>query len=230
MAPRRDASECPFTSQHPLKILREVMDRDGIVTVGSGNTQGAVKQSFPVYAPRTHLTSGSFSPMGWALPAALGAKLAQPEKQVVAILGDGDFMMSAPELGVAAMHNIAIVVLVQNNSGYMSIRGGQRKFQGRHIGSEFNHYAGSGETLFGPTSATWRQVSVSRREGRRGSGDLREALEESLRLGRPALVEVPTSRDAAGPFTPGWWDFPSPAYYEKEQEDYASMRAREQHL
>ena len=229
LAPRRDSTEAPFTSQRPLKVLREVMDREGIVTVGSGNTQGAVKQAFPVYEPRTHLTSGSFSPMGWAVPAALGAKLACPDRQVVSILGDGDFMMSAPELGVAAMHNLAVVILVQNNSGYMSIRGGQRKFMGRQIGSEFNQHSGNGEPYTVDIAGLAKQFGV---ESWRidDDEDLKPALEAALACGGPALVEVMTSRDAAGPFTPGWWDFPSPAYYEKEQADYAMNRALEQHF
>lgn len=228
LAPRRDSTESPFTSQHPLKVLREVMDRDGIVTAGSGNTQGAVKQSFPVYHPRTHLTSGSFSPMGWAYPAALGAKLACPDKQVVAILGDGDFMMCAPEMGVAVMNNIPVVALVQNNSGYMSIRGGQRKFQGRHVGAEFNHHAGNGAPYTADITELAKSFGMHAVKVE-DSKDLRAALEEVLALGKPALIEAITSRDAAGPFTPGWWDFPSPAYYEVEQEAYAEMRAKEQH-
>jgi acetolactate synthase-1/2/3 large subunit len=229
LAPRRDSTESPFTSQHPLKILREVLDRDGIVTAGSGNTQGAVKQSFPVYQPRTHLTSGSFSPMGWAYPAALGAKLACPDQQVVAILGDGDFMMCAPEMGVAVMHNIPVVAMVQNNSGYMSIRGGQRKFMGRHVGSEFNTDGGNGEPYTADITKMAKSFGMHAVRVTE-SKNLRAALEEALALGKPALIEVITSRDAAGPFTPGWWDFPSPAYYEKEQEAYAEMRAKEQHM
>ena len=229
LAPRRDSTETPFTSQHPLKILREVLDRDGIVTVGSGNTQGAVKQPFPVYQPRTHLTSGSFSPMGWAYPAALGAKLACPDQQVVAILGDGDFMMCAPEMGVAVMHNIPVVAMVQNNSGYMSIRGGQRKFMGRHVGSEFNTDGGNGEPYTAEITEMAKSFGMHAVRVTE-SKNLRAALEEALALGKPALIEVITSRDAAGPFTPGWWDFPSPAYYEKEQEAYAEMRAKEQHM
>jgi acetolactate synthase-1/2/3 large subunit len=229
LAPRRDPPVSPFTSLHPLKILREVLDRDAIVAVGSGNTQGAVKQCFPVYHPRTHLTSGSFSPMGWAFPAALGAKLACPDKQVVAIMGDGDFMMCAPELGVAAMHNIAIVIMVQNNQGYMSIRGGQRKFQGRHIGSEFNNYAGNGEPYSADLTDLAHSFGIHARKVTE-SEDLRAALIEALALGKPALVEVMTSRDAAGPFTPGWWDFPSPGYYTKEKDDYDAKRALEQHM
>ena len=57
------------------------MDRDGFVIAGSGNPQGAVKQSFAVYEPRTFMTSGGYSSMGWAVPAAIGAKLANPSSR-----------------------------------------------------------------------------------------------------------------------------------------------------
>ena len=229
LAPRRDSRETPFTSQRPLGALRKVMDRDGIVVVGSGNTQGAVKQTFPVYHPRTHLTSGSFSPMGWAVPAAMGAKLAMPDRQVVAIVGDGDFMMSLPELGTAVMNNIPVVFMVQNNQGYMSIRGGQRKFMGRHVASEFNFHKGNGQPYSANISEVARNFGV---ESWKVTSDdqLESSLKAALDCGGPALVEVMTSRDAAGPFATGWWDFPSPAYYEKEQADYAAKRALEQHM
>ncbi len=229
LAPRRDSHECPFTSQRPLGALRNVMDRDGIVVVGSGNTQGAVKQTFPVYEPRTHLTSGSFSPMGWAIPAAIGAKLAQPERQVVGIVGDGDFMMSLPEMGTAVMNNIPAVFLVQNNRGYMSIRGGQRKFMGRHLASEFNYHKGNGEPYTADIAAVAKGFGLEAWKCE-DSADLEKTLKAALDSKAPALVEVTTSRDAAGPFVTGWWDFPSPAYYEKEQASYAEGRAEEQHL
>ncbi|WP_334174602.1 thiamine pyrophosphate-binding protein [Pseudoxanthobacter sp.] len=229
LAPRRDSRETPFTSQRPLGALRKVMDRDGIVVVGSGNTQGAVKQTFPVYEPRTHLTSGSFSPMGWAVPAAMGAKLAMPDRQVVAVVGDGDFMMSLPELGTAVMNNIPVVFMVQNNQGYMSIRGGQRKFMGRHIASEFNHHKGNGTPYSADIAAVAKNFGAESWKVT-ADEDLEKSLKAALDCGRPALVEVMTSRDAAGPFATGWWDFPSPAYYEKEQAAYAEKRALEQHL
>ncbi|MDB5527148.1 MAG: acetolactate synthase, large subunit [Devosia sp.] len=229
LSPRRDSRVSPFTSQRPLAVLREVLDRRGIVVVGSGNAQGAVKQGFPVYEPRTHITSGSFSPMGWALPAALGVKLACPDRPVVCILGDGDFMMCLPEIAVAAMHNIPVVFFVQNNSGYMSIRGGQRKFMGRHVGSEFNRQPGNSEPYSADFAGVAKNFGI---EAWRVDSDdlLKPAIEAALRCGGPALVEVITARDAAGPFTPGWWDFPSPEYYEKEQAAYAEMRAKEQHM
>lgn len=227
--PRETSRETPFTSQRPLAALRKVLDRDGIVVVGSGNTQGAVKQSFPVYVPRTHLTSGSFSPMGWAVPAALGAKLACPDKQVVAIVGDGDFMMSLPEMGTAMMNGINVVFLVLNNQGYMSIRGGMRKFMGRHVASEFNRHAGNGQPYSADIAGAARAFGLEAWKVEKDE-DLEKSLKAALECGGPALVEVMVSRDAAGPFATGWWDFPSPAYYDKEQAEYEAMRATEQHL
>lgn len=227
--PREQSRETPFTSQRPLTALRKVLDRNGIVVVGSGNTQGSVKQSFPVYEPRTHITSGSYSPMGWAVPAAMGAKLACPDRQVVAIVGDGDFMMSLPEMGTAVMNGINVVFLVLNNQGYMSIRGGQRKFMGRHVASEFNRHAGNGEPYSADITATAKAFGLEAWRVEKDE-DLEKTLKAALDCGGPALVEVIVSRDAAGPFATGWWDFPSPAYYEKEQAGYAEMRALEQML
>lgn len=228
IGPRCYSDSSPMTSQRPLIELRKVLPRDGIVVVGSGNTQGAVKQSFPVYEPRTFLTSGSYSSMGWAVPAAIGAKLAKPDKKVVCILGDGDFLQTLPEIGVAAMHNIPVVFLIQNNMGYMSIRGGQRKITSRHIGTEFNYKNGE------PYSPHFAEVAKNfglKAWRAETPGQLAQALQEALDTDGPTVVEAMTSRDAAGPLVTGWWDFPVPAYIEDERQDeYSQYREQEQHL
>ena len=227
LAPRLNSDDFPFTSQRPLRDLRRVLPRDGIIVVGSGNTQGAVKQAFPVYEPRTHLTSGGFSSMGWAVPAAIGAKLAQPDRKVVCVLGDGDFLQTMQEIAVCVTNNIAVTFVVQNNAGYMSIRGGQRKLTSRAVGSEFNHPDGSPYSpdftqlarSFG--LAAWRVDSPE---------ELEPTLAKAVSSDTATLVEVPTARDAAGPFVPGWWDFPVPAYITDERQDeYWAARAQEQH-
>jgi acetolactate synthase-1/2/3 large subunit len=228
LATRRDSDRFPFTSQRPIGALRKVFPRDTIFVVGSGNTQGAVKQTLPVYQPRTHLTSGGFSSMGWAVPAAIGAKLAAPHQPVVCILGDGDFLMTSQEIAICVTNNIPVVFVIQNNSGYMSIRGGQRKQMDRHVATEFNRpdgtpyspdYKALGEA-FGLKS--WR---VERPQ------DLEPILRQALVANAPVLIEVPTDRDAAGPWVPGWWDFPIPTYIADErQTEYTQMRQTEQHL
>jgi acetolactate synthase-1/2/3 large subunit len=227
-ATRADSEEIPFTSQRPLRDLRRVLPRDGIVVAGSGNTQGAVKQSFPVYEPRTHMTSGSYSSMGWAVPAAIGAKLARPDRKVACVLGDGDFLQTAQELGVCAQHDIAVCFIVQNNAGYMSIRGGQRKITDRHLISEFARRNGAEYRVDITALARAFGIESHRVES---SDDLERTLERTLASDSPAVVEVPTSRDAAGPWVPGWWDFPVPGYItDDRQSDYWAERAEEQHL
>jgi acetolactate synthase-1/2/3 large subunit len=228
VAARTNSTEFPFTSQRPLRDLRRVMDRDGFVIAGSGNPQGAVKQSFAVYEPRTFMTSGGYSSMGWAVPAAIGAKLANPSKQVACVVGDGDFLMTAQELGVVAQHSIPVCFVVANNQGYMSIRGGQRKITDRHVLSEFSRRDGSpygvevADVARGFGVRSWRVES---------SDELESTLEEAITADEPTVVEVPTARDAAGPWVPGWWDFPVPAYITDErQTEYWDGRAEEQHV
>lgn len=195
-AKRLDSDQFPFTSQRPLRDLRRALPRDGIVVVGSGNAQGAVKQSFPVYEPRTHLGSGGYSSMGWALPAAIGAKVAQPDRQVACVLGDGDFLMSIQELALCVTENIPVVFVVQDNSGYMSIRGGQRKIFDRHVISEFQRPDGS------PYSPDF--VAVARGFGLEAErvedpSKLESTLSHALKSEAPTVVKVPTSRDATDP-------------------------------
>ncbi|GAA2312538.1 thiamine pyrophosphate-binding protein [Streptomyces violaceusniger] len=227
LSERRDSDRFPFTCQRPLGALRKVLPRDAIIVAGSGNTQGAVKQTFPVYEPRTHLTSGGFSSMGWAVPAAIGAKLGAPDRTVVCVLGDGDFLMTAQEIGLCVTNDIPVVFVVQDNSGFMSIRGGQRKQTNRHIGTEFNRPDGT------PYSPDFKALGeafglVSFRV--ESDAELEETLRKAVALEEPVLVSVPTSRDAAGPWVPGWWDFPIPAYAQEGQEEYRAYRGTEQHL
>ncbi|MFJ5956703.1 thiamine pyrophosphate-binding protein [Paenarthrobacter sp. NPDC092416] len=228
LASRRDSDRFPFTFQRPLGALRKVLPRNGIVVVGSGNAQGAVKQTFPVYEPRTHLTSGGFSSMGWAVPAAIGAKLGAPDRPVVCIVGDGDFLMTAQEIGLCVTNNIPVVFIVQDNSGFMSIRGGQRKQTSRHIGVEFNHPDG---TPYSPDYKALGEAFGLKSYRVNAPDELEDILREAVESNEPALVEIPTDRDAAGPWVPGWWDFPVPAYIEDERQDeYREFREREQHL
>ena len=228
LASRGDSVEVPFSSQRPLRELRKLMRRDGIIVAGSGNAQGVVKQTFPVYEPRTHLTSGSFSSTGWAVPASIGAKLAMPTREVACVVGDGDFMQSLQEMAVCVMHNIPVMFLVQNNCGYMSIRGGQRRLTGRHVGSEFN--LPNGEAYSPNFSEIARHFGLKSWRVDRNE-DLGPTLKRALEAAGPTLVEIPTSRDAAGPFIPGWRDFPVPAYFnDVRQSEYAEGRALEQHL
>jgi acetolactate synthase-1/2/3 large subunit len=229
---RRSFNGMPTTMLRTLRELRKVLPRHGIVTVGSGHPQSTTKQAFPVYEPRTHITSGSFSSMGFALPAAIGAKLAKPEAPVVCIIGDGDFMMCVQELALCAMYNVPVVFLILNNSGYISIRDGQNYLIGRQIGSEFNQHAGNGQPYSVDFVALAKSFGFEVAAKVQSADDIGSTIKRALDAKAPALVEVPITRDVsvAAAEVVGWWDFPVlPTAPDSVKADYKAGYAAEQH-
>ena len=231
LSPRRDHQGSPMTMLRVLRELREALPRDGIVTVGSGHPQSSTKQAFPIYEPRTHITSGSFSPMGFAVPAAIGAKLAKPDTPVVCIVGDGDFMMTMQELAMCVVYDIPVVFVVLNNKGFISIRDGQLNLMSRQVGSEFNRVTGEEYSVefadmartFG-IEQTWKIDSPD---------NLQSVLKQAIQSNEPAVVETLITRDnsIAAAEVVGWWDFPLlPTAPEEARSDYETALAEEQHL
>ncbi|HXF38035.1 MAG TPA: thiamine pyrophosphate-binding protein [Actinomycetota bacterium] len=223
---RSDAS--PMSMQRVVHELRAVLDRSAIVTTGAGLPQAVVRQHFPVYEPRTHITSGGFSSMGFTVPAAIGAKLAHPDRQVVGIAGDGDFLQTMQEMAMAAIEDVAVVFLVMNNQGWISIRNGQRAFVSGEFGVYFDR---RGE----PYSANFAEVA--RRFGLHGErverpDEVGPAVRRALASGGPAVVEAMIAREGpeSGLVKTGWWDAPVPAYLDEQRARYEQARAEEQHL
>ena len=229
--PRRHHTGSPMTMLRVLHELRQVLSREGIVTVGSGHPQSSTKQAFPIYEPRTHITSGSFSPMGFAVPAAIGAKLARPDTPVVCIVGDGDFMMTMQELAICAMRDLPVVFLILNNRGFISIRDGQHGLMTRQIGSEFNDLAGNEYSV--DFAAMARTFGFEQAVRVTDPTDLAGALQRALDSNEPAVVETLISRDAsiAAAEVVGWWDFPLlPTAPAEVRADYEIGLREEQHL
>ena len=229
--PRRAYDKIPTTMLRTLRELRSVLPRHGIVTVGSGHPQSSTKQDFPIYEPRTHITPGSYSPMGFALPAAIGAKLAKPDAPVVCIIGDGDFMMCMQELATCVAYNIPVVFLVLNNSGFISIRDGQDALMGRNIISEFSH-RGNAEPYSVDFVALAKSFGFDVAARVERTDEIASTIKHALDSNAPALVEVPITRDVtiAASNVVGWWDFPPvPTAPSAVREDYTAGFAAEQH-
>ncbi len=181
-----------------LKILRDVLPDDAIVTDELSQVGFASWYGFPVYQPRTFLTSGYQGTLGSGFPTALGAKVACPDKPVVAITGDGGFMFGVQELATAVQYNIGVVTLVFDNSAYGNVRRDQlHGFEGRVVASnlvnpDFVKLAES----FGVGAA--RVTSPD---------NFRPALERALAAGGPQLIAIDVPRDSeASP-----WPFIHPA-------------------
>ncbi|MBK5552857.1 thiamine pyrophosphate-binding protein [Pseudomonas sp. TH03] len=183
----------PLLAQRPLAELRSVLERDAILVVGSGSIQALVREMIPVYYPRTHLCATSVGTVGWAVPAAIGAKLAMPARQVVCAVGDGDFLQSMQEMAVCVMHSIPVVFLVFNNSGYVSLSDVQTPVVEQHRAGEFNlpdgkpyspDFAGIARN-FGLEA--WRVEHASQ---------LNPTFIKALNSKGPSLVEVITARSS----------------------------------
>jgi acetolactate synthase-1/2/3 large subunit len=102
--------------KHLLMALRELLPENGIVTTEVGQNQMWSALYFKALKPRTFISSGGLGTMGFGFPAAIGAKVACPDRPVVDIAGDGSFIMSEQELACSINENIPVVVVVLNNS------------------------------------------------------------------------------------------------------------------
>jgi acetolactate synthase-1/2/3 large subunit len=226
-AAKRDSAVRPITQTRALTELRQALDRQTIVTSGAGVVQAAVRQDFPVYEPRTHLTSGGYSTMGFTVPAAIGAKLARPDQTVVGIAGDGDFLQTMQEMATAAMLDLPVLFVVLNNSGWISIKGGQLASFDRVSMTDFCRRDGS---VYSPAYA-----DVARNFGLHGEkvedpAEIQAAVGRALATKGPALLEITVARDypEAGATKVGWWDAPIPTYLPEKRQAYEAGRAEEQ--
>ncbi len=223
----READTTPVTMGRVITEVRKVLPRDGIVLTSSGNIQAQVFQEMPFSQPRTYISAGGFSTMGWSYPAALGAKLAAPEKPVVAMVGDGDFLMTFQEVATAVQYNIPVVAVVLNNVGWQAIRDLQKiafaddadyATMFEQNGQPITPHIANAAAAFGAYA-----VRISRPD------EVGPALREALAANRPAVVEVmvDTRFGTSGGLAPGWWDVPIPEYYRDRYEAYLQARREE---
>ena len=163
-----------------IHSVRNHSDDDTIICNGAGNNTGWLHRFFRYRSYRTQLapTSGT---MGYGLPAAIAAKLRYPDRCVVAIAGDGDFMINGQELATAMQYQANIIVIVVNNGIYATIRMHQeREYPHRVIGTD----------MINPDF-----VALARAYGAHGelvvkTDDFEAAFERSKAAGKPALIEV----------------------------------------
>ncbi|MEK7272092.1 MAG: acetolactate synthase large subunit, partial [Nitrospirota bacterium] len=121
----------------PLKIIQEIrnnLKRDDILISDVGAHKIWIARFYPVYEPNTAIISNGYSSMGFAIPASISAKMLYPEKKVIAVCGDGGFMMSAAEFETAVRLGLPIVCLIFNDGGYGLIEWKQMKKFGREFG------------------------------------------------------------------------------------------------
>ncbi len=222
------SSAVPMTMARAVREIQAATREDAIVVTGAGLPQGMVKQRWVTRAPRTHITSGGFSTMGFELPAAIGAQLAKPDRQVISISGDGSFLQSMQELQTAVLAGTPVCAIVLDNSGWISIKGGQETFFGRSAWTDFRTPDGS---LYSPAFDDIGRAFGLHAERVNDPAEVAPAVRRALASGGPSLVHVIVDRDlaTAGPDKTGWWDAPSPEHHPEQRARWAAGVAEEQH-
>ena len=169
-----------------FRWLRERLPADAILTNGAGTYAGWSQRYFQHYRPHTQLGPISGG-MGYGLPAAIAAKLHRPEATVVALGGDGCFLMNSEELATAVKYRIAVIVLVINNDMYGAIRlHEETAFGGRDLGTSLaNPDFAALARAYGIFGATVNKTD-----------EFEPAFEQALESGGPALIELKINPEA----------------------------------
>lgn len=216
---RNVATDKPTISQL-IGIMNSTLPDNTIIATSSGNTQAQLFQEYCYPHPYSNLTTGGFSTMGWAVPAAMGAKLAAPQKPVVALLGDGDFMMIMQELSTMVQYNIPIIILLADNSGWMAIKDLQMDVLGKDAAFG-NDFEANGK----PYSPDFYNIALAFGVDAykpTTQDEIKAALTAAIANGKPALISVDVCREYphTGGKAFGWWDVPIPTYMPEKRAVY----------
>lgn len=189
LARLRDDATLALSAVQPqecyLRVIREVLPRDGFFVEEVSQVGFTARMAFPVYAPRQYVTCGYQDNLGFGFNTALGVKIGNPDKAVVSVSGDGGFMFGVQELATAKQFNIAVVAIVFNNAAYGNVRRDQQTVYGNRL---------LGADLENPDFVALAQSFGVKAMRAHDADGLRAALTEALALNAPVVIEVPVPR------------------------------------
>jgi acetolactate synthase-1/2/3 large subunit len=194
------SSQYPMRPERILSELRKAVPEDGFIVTDVGWNKNGVGQQFPITVPGTFITPSGLATMGFGPAAALGVKLAEPDRAVVALVGDGAFGSNPSVVATAMEAGLGVVWLVMDNAAFGTIAG----LTNMHYGWEFG-------CLFEADGVRYRTDFAQIAKGYGADGifiktadELGPALSAALASGRPTVIQAPME-NAPTP-TPGHWD------------------------
>ncbi len=190
----------PMMPERILADVRQALPRDAIITTDVGWNKNGVGQQFPVFTPGSVLTPGGYATMGFGPPAALGAKIAAPDRVVISLVGDGGFGQNPAALATAAEENLAVVWVVMNNNAFGTIAGLQKAHYGLTYGTTF-------PSTGGETTPDYAAIARAYGVGGarvRSAEEFKPALIEALASGKPYVIDVAMKNNPTP--TAGHWN------------------------
>ena len=179
---RKESALTPEPQESLLAAVRAASPDDTILVSGMTQLGYYARAFWPTYEPRTFITSSYSGNLGYAYPTALGAKVAQPDRPVVALCGDGGFLFNSQELATAVQHGINAIAVVFNDNAYGNVMRDQvNRFDGRVTGAE----------LHNPDFVKLAEAYGVKGIRAEGPEALESALKDAIAADAPALIEVP---------------------------------------
>ncbi|MFE6945360.1 3D-(3,5/4)-trihydroxycyclohexane-1,2-dione acylhydrolase (decyclizing) [Streptomyces chartreusis] len=202
------------TQPQVLGVLDALVDESDVIINAAGSLPGDLHKLWRTRSRDQYHVEYGYSCMGYEIPAAIGVKLAAPERHVWALVGDGTYLMMPTEIVTAVQEGVAIKVLLVQNHGYASIGGLSEETGAERFGTAYRHRAADG-TFTGaplPVDLAANAASLGMRVLRAKTvSDLREALAEARDADTPTCVyvETQTADTVSGPPpAQAWWDVP----------------------
>lgn len=176
----------PMMPQRIVDEVRQVLPKDALITTDVGWNKNGVGQQFDIYEAGSILTPGGFATMGFGAPAALGAKIAAPNRVVVSLVGDGGFGQNPAVLATAAEEDIPVVWVIMNNFAFGTIAGLQKAHFGTTLGTVFQK---NGQPYSPDYAAIARAYGV---EGIKieSAAEFKPALEKAIQSNKPVVIDV----------------------------------------
>jgi acetolactate synthase I/II/III large subunit len=190
----------PLRPERILADVRAALPRNALITTDVGWNKNGVGQQFPILEPGTIYTPGGYATMGFGAPAAIGAKMAKPDRVVVALVGDGGFGQNPAMLATAAEENVAVIWVIMNNGAFGTIAGLEKA----HFNTTFG-------TIFMRDGKPYAvdYAAIARAYGIDGvkvtsAADFKPALEKAIKSNKPCVIDVAMQNEPTP--TAGHWN------------------------
>jgi acetolactate synthase I/II/III large subunit len=170
----------PMLPQRLVRELREAMPDDSIIALDNGMYKIWFARNYPAHKPNTVLLDNALATMGAGLPSAMAAKLVYPNRRVVAVCGDGGFMMNSQELETAVRLGLDLVILILRDDGYGMIKWKQAHMAFRDFGLDFGN----------PDFVAYAQAYGAHGHRLASTAEFKPVLEKCFNAGGVHLIDV----------------------------------------
>ncbi|MFG2126528.1 3D-(3,5/4)-trihydroxycyclohexane-1,2-dione acylhydrolase (decyclizing) [Streptomyces sp. NPDC048751] len=210
-APDRNTGELPAQTQI-LGALNDVLDDRAVVINAAGSMPGDLQQLWRARDPKAYHVEYAYSCMGYEVAAGVGAKMADPTREVVVLIGDGSYLMMAQEIVTMVSEGLKVIIVLVQNHGFASIGALSESLGSQRFGTKYRYRDGDSGQLDGdvlPVDLAANAASLGADVLHAATlEEFRTAMEKAKASSRTTLVHVET--DLYGPNPPGhgWWDVP----------------------